>query len=132
VASQARISLSLAQAREALERGRVKRALKHSWRAALPASSSNDGSSLREVIEVAQAIRNRAAGRDGEEAARLVAYCTEALASPHRRRTLWAGFRTGAQAVSDDTKTCPDCAETIKAEARVCRFCGHGFEATIS
>ena len=132
MASQARISLSLAQARAALERGRVKRALKHAWEAGLPASSRNDGPSLREVIEVAQAIGNRAAGREADEAARLVAYCTEALESPHRRRTLWAGFRTGDSAAGRDTKTSPDCAETIKAEARVCRFCGHGFEATIS
>jgi hypothetical protein len=27
----------------------------------------------------------------------------------------------------DETKVCPDCAETVKAEARVCRFCGYRF-----
>jgi Uncharacterised protein family UPF0547 len=25
-------------------------------------------------------------------------------------------------------KTCPDCAEKVKAEARVCRFCGYSFD----
>jgi uncharacterized protein UPF0547 len=27
-----------------------------------------------------------------------------------------------------ETKTCPDCAEVVKAEARVCRFCGYRFD----
>jgi hypothetical protein len=27
-------------------------------------------------------------------------------------------------------KVCPDCAETVKAEAKVCRHCGHKFEPT--
>jgi hypothetical protein len=31
-----------------------------------------------------------------------------------------------------DEKKCPQCAETIKAEAKICRFCGHSFENDIS
>jgi hypothetical protein len=31
--------------------------------------------------------------------------------------------------VVDQTKVCPDCAETVKAPARVCRFCGYRFDA---
>jgi hypothetical protein len=27
-----------------------------------------------------------------------------------------------------DTKICPQCAEGVKAAARVCRFCGHQFD----
>ncbi len=27
-----------------------------------------------------------------------------------------------------ETKVCPDCAETVKAQAAVCRFCGHRFD----
>ena len=132
MASQARISRSLEQAREALEGGRVKRALKHAWEAGLPASSSNDARSLRDVIAVGRAIGECAPDRDAAAAATLVAYCTEALENPRPRRTLWAGLRTADSAVSRDTKTCPDCAETIKAGAKVCRFCNHGFEATTS
>lgn len=31
-----------------------------------------------------------------------------------------------------DEKKCPQCAETVKAEAKVCRFCGYSFENDVS
>jgi hypothetical protein len=33
-----------------------------------------------------------------------------------------------AQAAEADTKPCPDCAERVKLEAKICRFCRHEFE----
>jgi hypothetical protein len=40
---------------------------------------------------------------------------------------------TGTLAAADvATKICPDCAETVRAAARICRFCQHDFEADIS
>ena len=32
--------------------------------------------------------------------------------------------------MDDETKVCPDCAETVLAGASVCRFCGHRFPTT--
>jgi hypothetical protein len=32
--------------------------------------------------------------------------------------------------MSDELKKCPDCAEMVRAEARVCRFCGYRFDGT--
>jgi hypothetical protein len=127
VARQASIDRNLEQAREALDRGRVKRALKHAWDAGTQASYANDPRSLQEVVELGGAIRERASGREADEAATLVAYCSEARRNPRVRGTL-LGFRTDDAVARAETKTCPDCAETIKAAAKVCRFCGHRFE----
>lgn len=34
----------------------------------------------------------------------------------------------GFSKIPTDSKECPDCGETIKLDARICRFCGHKFK----
>jgi hypothetical protein len=34
---------------------------------------------------------------------------------------------TADDRIGTDIKQCPDCAETVRFEARICRFCGHTF-----
>jgi hypothetical protein len=41
--------------------------------------------------------------------------------------TLTVTYVLSAAAAAEPEKTCPQCAEKVKAAARICRFCGHTF-----
>ena len=125
-----RVAETLQKAQEALDRGRLNQALRLTWEAGLEASSDNDRARVGQTIEIGESIRARATGKQEEEAGKLVTYFSHALAEPKERRPNWLlfdlnAFRGGPPEL---TKVCPDCAETIKAAARVCRFCGYRFE----
>ena len=77
-------------ARDALEHGRSKRALRLAWNAATWSASCNDQQGLDETIVVAEAIRDRSTGRTHEEASRLVAFCAYSRDNPQPRR--WFGL----------------------------------------
>lgn len=53
----------------------------------------------------------------GKGGAPVVAVATEQAIQPEKKLTS-----------SDDTKECPMCAETVKAKAKICRFCKHEFD----
>jgi hypothetical protein len=52
----------------------------------------------------------------------LVAYGGALLAG-------WGIWPGGSQLPARRTKRCPDCAETVLADARVCKHCGHHFDS---
>ncbi len=49
------------------------------------------------------------------------------LVKPEGTLSVTYEYREAAAAKALDEKTCPKCAEQVKAAAKVCRFCGHEF-----
>jgi hypothetical protein len=118
---------ALERARAAFANGRIGPSVRHGWSAALAAIHERDAEQLGEVLVLARWVEEQASGRWRKRAGMLAAYCSAALAGglEVESRAPWLG-RLFAR---EQTKRCPDCAETVKAAARVCRFCGYRFDA---
>jgi len=119
---------NVVRARDLLVRGKCRAATREAWKAAAVAVNADDDDGLAVVRELAREIEERADGRTQSQASILGAYvehCRDASASGTRQGSLLArifGVRT-----PPPTKTCPECAEQVKARARICRFCNHRF-----
>jgi hypothetical protein len=120
---------SVVRARSLLADDRFQGAVKEAWKAANFAVLTDDERGYSVVRDLAGEIEARASGRTQRNAVVLgsyISHCQDTSAAGTRPASLFA--RLFGARPAQKTKTCPECAETVKAAARVCRFCDHRFD----
>lgn len=118
-------SSGIERAREQWLRGNARAATGSAWDAVNAAMMRGDRATVEEVGNLAQSIADESEGKTQKQAEQLAAYCRLSL----------EGVGTGVQATSAlarmfgrrKTKKCPDCAEKISPEAKVCPHCRYRF-----
>lgn len=116
-------------AEHALSAGDATSAIRYGWRAATSAARVQDESTLTQIATLADraaALLVSTQPAQAADAERLADYCRACLLEPRSPADgLWGLGRLFHR--GQDRKECPDCAESIAARARVCRFCGYRY-----
>ena len=116
----------LATARAALEAGRPDDALRLAWQATMPFVLSQDDARLSSASQFAEEVAARSDGATRGKALQNAAYWAACVTSPRAGQgSAWSFRRWFSRPPRQERIPCPECAESIVKDARVCRFCGH-------